>query len=365
MSVFIVAELSANHNKSLNLAKESLIAAKECGADAIKLQIYTPESLTLPCRSEVFRIKGGTLWDEKYLYDLYAEACMPLEWAAEIYALAAKIGLCCFASVFDRAGVDLAERLGNPIYKIASFEITDLPLIRYVASKKKPIILSSGVAVGAELSEAIEAIKSQNCERITLLKCTSAYPAKISEANLAQMPLLGRKYGVEFGLSDHTQGDLAAIIAVSLGASVVEKHFILDKNLGGVDAAFSADRAEFEALVKRIREVEAALGSEAADLANLGDVSGAAANLSGANLGGAANLGRKNAVDSADSPKGREFARSLFVAKDIKKGEVLTNENIRSVRPNAGLAPKFLDEILGKKAAKDLAFGKPLSWEDV
>lgn len=331
MSVFIVAELSANHGGDLNIAKESLCAIKECGADAVKLQTYTADDLTIDCKSEVFKVKGASLWDGKYLYELYREACMPLEWNAELFAFAQKIGLPCFSAPFSIKGVELLKSLGNPIYKIASFEVVDLELVEAVAECGKPIILSSGIATNDELKRAINLIKARGVNDITLLKCVSAYPAELCDMNLREMTALGAKFGVKYGLSDHSKGDLAAIIATSLGASVVEKHFILDKAIKSADSGFSLDRAEFAGLVKAIREVEVALGD---DLSN------------------------------KSHKKGRAFARSLFVVREIKKGEILSRENIRAIRPNAGLEPKFLKEILGKRAKVDLPFGKPLEWED-
>lgn len=329
MSVFIVAELSANHKQDLRLAKESLYAIKECNADAVKLQTYTPEDLTIDCKSEIFKIKSGNKWNGKYLYDLYKEAFMPPEWHFELFTLARKLGLVCFSSAFSKSGVDLLESLDNPIYKIASFEVLDLDLVSYIAMQKKPIILSSGITTDDEIKEAIECIKSHGTSDITLLKCVSAYPAKTSEMNLSEMRDFKGKFGVKYGLSDHSIGNLAGIIATSLGASVIEKHFIMDKSIDSADAHFSLDSAEFGEFVKVIRESEVALEGKRSDL-----------------------------------KQGREFARSLFVVRDIKKGEILTRQNIKSIRPNAGIKPRFLGEILGKKALKNLPFGKPLEWSD-
>ncbi|WP_346436742.1 pseudaminic acid synthase [Helicobacter sp. 16-1353] len=341
MGVFIVAELSANHNKDLSLAKESLYAIKECQADAIKLQTYTPDSLTLNCRNDFFKIKSNTIWDNKYLYDLYNEACMPLEWNEELFSLAKKIGLTCFSSAFDISGVDLLESLDNPIYKIASFEITDIPLISYIASRNKPIILSSGIAMGDEIKEAVNVIKAQNNTDITLLKCTSAYPAPINEMNLLQMVKDAKKYNIKYGLSDHSLGFNASIIATTLKASIIEKHFVLDKKKGGLDSAFSMDCKEFRELVRLIRESQDAIGSSDYKIETLID------------------------INTESNPKGREFARSLFVSKDIKKGEKLSLDNVRSVRPSNGLSPKYLYKIIGKTAKRNLEFGKPLEWQDI
>ncbi|MGX2982859.1 pseudaminic acid synthase [Helicobacter sp. 23-1045] len=333
MSVFIVAELSANHGGDLQVAKDTIKAAKECGADAIKLQTYTADCLTIDCKSEVFKITDSPLWSGKYLYDLYKEAAMPCEWNAELFAYARQIEIECFSTPFSRSGVDLLESIGNPIYKIASFEVVDLDLVDYVARQGKPVILSSGIATNDELKTAIELIKSRGVSDITLLKCVSAYPANIADMNLREMRFLGEKFGVKFGLSDHSLGNMAGIIATSLGASMIEKHFILDKSIRSADSAFSLDRAEFAEFVRAIRNAESALNAE-------------------------------STADSVNQKQGRTFARSLFVVKDIKKGEILNSENIRAIRPNAGLPPKFLNEILGKKATHNLPFGKPLQWED-
>ncbi|MGX3010405.1 pseudaminic acid synthase [Helicobacter sp. 23-1044] len=333
MSVFIVAELSANHGGDLQVAKDTIKAAKECGADAIKLQTYTADCLTIDCKSEVFKITDSPLWSGKYLYDLYKEAAMPCEWNAELFAYARQIEIECFSTPFSRGGVDLLESIGNPIYKIASFEVVDLDLVDYVARQGKPVILSSGIATNDELKTAIELIKSRGVSDITLLKCVSAYPANIADMNLREMRFLGEKFGVKFGLSDHSLGNMAGIIATSLGASMIEKHFILDKSIRSADSAFSLDRAEFAEFVRAIRNAESALNAE-------------------------------STADSANQKQGRTFARSLFVVKDIKKGEILNGENIRAIRPNAGLPPKFLNEILGKKATHNLPFGKPLEWSD-
>lgn len=330
MGVFIVAELSANHGGDLGVAKESLCAIKECGADAVKLQTYSAEDLTINCKSEIFRIKG-TKWDGQYLYDLYKSAAMPLAWHSELFSLAKKLGLTCFSTPFSTAGVEFLASLGNPIYKIASFEVLDLELVENIARQGKPVILSSGIATNDELKWAISLIKSHGVDDITLLKCVSAYPAEISDMNLLEMRALGENMGVKYGLSDHSRGNLAGIMATALGASVVEKHFILDKNIASADAHFSADRAEFSDFVRAIRDAQAALGKE----------------------------------NPSEIKQGREFARSLFVVKDIKKGQILQKDNIRAIRPNNGLKPKFLKEILGKKAKRDLPFGKPLEWEDI
>lgn len=340
--MLIVAELSANHNQDLNLAKESLHAIKECGADAVKLQTYTPDSLTLNCRSEIFKIKANTIWDNKYLYDLYKDAYMPLSWNEELFTLAKKLDLLCFSSAFDKIGVDLLESLNNPIYKIASFEITDIPLIKYIAKTKKPIILSSGIATQVEIKDAIEAIRGEGNYDITLLKCTSAYPAKECEMALSKMLYDAQQYNVKYGLSDHSLSHIPAIIATTLKASVIEKHFILDKKYGGVDASFSLDCIEFKELIEVVRLSLKSIGKLDYEL-----------NFNG------------NYEDNIQNLKGRKFARSLFICKDIKKGEVFKEEHIKSARPNVGLSPKFLEKILGKRAKRAMKYGEALKVNDI
>ncbi|PAF53995.1 pseudaminic acid synthase [Helicobacter sp. 13S00482-2] len=331
---FIVAELSANHNQNLEIAKKSLIAIKKTGADAIKLQTYTPECLTLNSQDECFQINSGTLWDGKTLYELYKEAYMPWEWHNELFTLAKTLDIMIFSSPFSLKALEFLEKLDCPMYKIASFEITDTNLIYEVAKTQKPIIISTGIATQNEIEDALDRCKIAGNSNITLLKCTSSYPAPIQEANLLSMPELGNKYGVKYGLSDHTQGHLSAIIATSLGASMIEKHFILDKKLGGVDASFSLDKDEFEEMVQAINSTILALGEKEP----------------------------KSTPEKMANQ--RRFARSLFVSKDIKKGQIITERNIQSIRPNNGLAPKYFNEILGKRAKKDLKFGKPLEMDD-
>lgn len=323
---FIVAELSANHGHKLEVALESVRAAKEAGADAVKIQTYTADTITLNCNAEDFRVKG-TLWDGRTLYDLYQEAYTPWEWHQAIFDEAKKCGLICFSTPFDKTAVDFLDDLGNPIMKIASFEITDTPLIEYAAKKGKPMVISTGIAMPEDIELAVKTCKDAGNDDITLLKCTSAYPAPIEAANLMTMVDLKQRYGVKVGLSDHTMGYDVAVAAVALGATLVEKHFIMDRSIGGPDAAFSMEKNEFAAMVKAIRNVEKALGE---------------------------------VVYPTDPAKikGREFSRSLYVANDIKAGEVFTEENIRSVRPGFGLHPKYLPEVLGKKAARDLEMGE-------
>jgi len=330
--VFIVAELSANHRQDLELAKDTIHAMKEAGADAVKLQTYTPDTVTINCNNEYFRINQGTLWDGKTFYELYKEAYTPWEWHYELKELAEKLGLIFFSTPFDKTAVDFLEKLNVPAYKIASFEITDIPLIEYAASKGKPMIISTGIATLCDIQEAVSACKRVGNDQIILLKCTSAYPAPLEEVNLRTIPNMAETFGCIVGLSDHTLGISVPIAAVALGARVIEKHFILDRKIGGPDAAFSLDPDDFRAMVKAIREVEKALGKVSYEL-------------------------------TEKIKRSREFARSLFVVKDMKAGEVFTEENVKSIRPGYGLHPKHLKDILGKKARKDIKKGTPLSWD--
>lgn len=329
--VFIIAELSANHGADINIAKETIKAVKEAGADAIKLQTYTADTITINCNNDYFKIKSGTIWDGKILYDLYKEAYTPWEWHRELIDYAADLDLICFSSPFDKTAVDFLENLNVPAYKIASFEITDIPLIEYVASKNKPIIISTGIATLSEIDDAVKACRKVGNDQIILLKCTSAYPAKIEDANLRTMQNLKETFKVEVGLSDHTLGVTAPVVSVALGAKVIEKHFILDKSIGGPDASFSLDKQEFKQLVDSVRDAEKSLGKVDYELTD-------------------------------EKIKSRQFSRSLFVVKDIRAGEVLTTENIRSIRPGNGLKPKYIESVCGKKARNDISMGTPLSW---
>ena len=323
---FIIAELSANHGHKLEVALESVRAAKEAGADAVKIQTYTADTITLNCDKDDFKVKG-TLWDGRTLYDLYQEAYTPWEWHQDIFDEAKKCGLICFSTPFDKTAVDFLEDLGNPICKIASFEITDIPLIEYAAKKGKPMVISTGIAMPEDIELAVKTCKDVGNDDITLLKCTSSYPAPIEDANLMTMVDIKQRYGVKVGLSDHTMGYDVAVAAVALGATLVEKHFILDRSIGGPDAAFSMEKDEFAAMVKSIRNVEKALGE----------------------------------VFYPTDPtkiKGREFSRSLYVAEDVKSGDIVSEKNVRSVRPGYGLHPKYLPEVLGKKFVKDCKKGE-------
>ena len=324
--VFIVAELSANHNGSKDVALKTIRAAKRAGADAVKFQTYTADTITLDCQNEDFKIKQGTLWDGRYLYDLYQEAYTPWEWPRELCDVAKAEGLICFSSPFDKSAVDFLESFGNPIYKIASFEITDVDLIAYAARKGKPMVISTGIATEEDIRLAVDTCRSAGNNDITLLKCTSSYPAPIEEANLCMIADLANRFKVKVGLSDHTLGSIAGITAVSLGACMIEKHFILDRSIGGPDAFFSMNELEFSQMVKDIRTVESAIG-------------------------------QVNYEPTDKMKAGRAFSRSLYVAENMKKGEVITEINVRSVRPGYGLHPKYLPEILGKKVNRDIEKG--------
>ena len=323
---FIIAELSCNHNGDIEIAKDTIRAAKEIGADAIKLQTYSPDASTLNCNKGDFVIKGGTLWDDKTLYELYAQAYTPWEWHKELFDLAKEVGILCFSTPANKEAVDFLEQFEQPAYKIASFEITDYELIRYTASKDKPIIISTGIASIDEIQDAVNICRRVGNNDIILLKCTSAYPAPLEDANLKTIPNLAQTFDVISGFSDHTIGSTAPIAAVTLGAKVIEKHFILDKSIGGPDADFSMDKQEFADMIKAIRDTEKLLGKIDYSM-------------------------------TEKKKKSRQFARSLYVAKDIKKGEIFTEENIRSVRPGYGMHPKYLKDFLGKEAKKDYEFG--------
>ncbi len=329
---FIIAELSANHNGDIKVALETIRAAKRAGADAIKLQTYTADTLTIDCKNEHFQINHGTAWDGEYLYNLYERAFTPWEWHKEIYKVAKEVGLVCFSSPFDKTAVDFLEELDSPIYKIASFEIQDIPLIEYAASKGKPMIISTGIAEISDIELAIETCKKVGNHDITILKCTSAYPADPKDANLLTIPDIKGRFGVKAGLSDHTMGIEGPVVAVVLGATVIEKHFILDKSIGGPDAHFSLDEKEFTEMVTAVRKAEEMMGEVDYEM-------------------------------TEKKKKSRQFSRSLFVVADVRQGEVLTEENVRSIRPGFGMHPKYLKELLGKKFSQDIERGTPLSFE--
>jgi pseudaminic acid synthase len=324
-NVFIIAELSANHNGNLETAIETIKAAKRAGANCIKLQTYTADTMTIRSEKDDFLIKG-TIWENYNLYKLYQEAYTPWEWHEKLFAVAKGEGLVCFSSPFDRTAVDFLENLNVPAYKIASFEITDIPLIEYVASKNKPIIISTGIADFEDIKLAVDTCKKVGNNQIALLKCTSSYPAPVEELNLCMITDLKNKFNVTVGLSDHTMTNTAPILSVAFGAKIIEKHFILDRSIGGPDASFSLNENEFKEMVKLVREAEKAIGE----------------------------------IDYNLTPKqikGKDFSRSLYVVQNIKKGDVISKENVRSIRPGFGLHPKYYNEIIGKIANKNLEVG--------
>ena len=327
--VFIIAELSANHNGSLDTAIETIKAAKRAGADCIKLQTYTADTMTIDSRKPGFTIEG-TIWEGKNLYELYQEAYTPWEWHEVLFKAAKEEGLVCFSSPFDKSAVDLLESLDVPAYKIASFEITDIPLIEYVASKGKPVIISTGIASTEDIELALDACKRMGNDNIAVLKCTSSYPAPIEEANMVMVKNIAEKYNVIGGLSDHTIGSTAPVVATCFGARIIEKHFILDRSVGGPDASFSMNEEEFKDMVNAVREAEKAIGSVDYNL-------------------------------TEKQKKGRDFCRSVYVTEDIKEGELFTEKNVRCIRPGYGMHPKHYKEILGKKAIKNLEKGDPMS----
>lgn len=333
-NIFIIAELSANHGNNIEIAKETVKAAKRAGADAIKIQTYTADTITMNVKHDDFLIQTGGVADGMYLYDLYKDAFLPWEWHKELFELAREEGLICFSSPFDFSAVDFLEELDCPIYKIASYEITDIPLIKYAASKGKPMIISTGIAELEDIQIAIDACKSKGNYDITILKCTSAYPAPVKEANLVMINDIKTRFNVKVGLSDHTLGITVPIVAAAMGARVIEKHFILEKKVGGYDASFSLDEEEFKQMVNAVREAELSLGN----------------------------------VDYTLTEKqilGRQSSRSLYISRDVKSGEIVTNNNLRSIRPGFGLHPKHLDELIGKTFNRDLKKGTKMKFEYV
>ena len=330
--VMIIAELSANHNHDKKVAIDTIRAAKTAGADAIKLQTYRPDTLTIDCSNEYFQINQGTLWDGKTLYKLYEEAYTPWEWHEELFNVAKNEGLVCFSSPFDNTAVDLLEQLNAPAYKIASFEIQDVELIRYAALKKKPVIISTGIAEEADIQLALQTCYDAGNRDVMLLKCTSAYPAPLEISNMLTIPDMRKRFNVEVGLSDHTMGNTVPVVATSLGATLIEKHFILDHNIGGPDAEFSLDPEEFRSMVTAVRNAELALGQ----------VSYTVPEKVKAN---------------------RKFARSLFAVENIRKGEVITGTNVRSIRPGYGIHPRHLADLIGKTVNRDIERGTPFSFD--
>jgi N-acetylneuraminate synthase len=328
---YIIAELSANHNQNFDQAVQLVYAAKEAGADAIKLQTYTPDTITIDCDNEYFRIGKGTLWEGKYLYQLYGEAYTPWEWQPKLKAVANDLDMDLFSSPFDVTAVDFLEEMDVPAYKIASFELVDLPLIRRVAQTGKPIIMSTGMATLAEIDEAVCTARESGATQIALLKCNSAYPAPPEEMNLRTIPHLAEAFGVPVGLSDHTLGIAVPVAAVALGACIIEKHLTLSRSKPGPDTAFSLEPHEFKAMVEAVRVAEKALGTVNYEVTD------------------------KEAAS-------RVFRRSLFVVQDMAPGEVFTTENVRSIRPGYGLHTRYLGEGLGRSATRSIKCGTPLSW---
>lgn len=331
-AVFVIAEISANHNGSFESAVKLIKEAAKAGVDAVKLQTYTADTITIDCDNEYFQIKQGTLWDGRTLYNLYKEAYTPWEWQPKLKKVAEEEGLICFSSPFDKTSVDFLEDMNVPAYKVASFEITDIPLIEYMASKGKPMILATGIATLSDIEEAVNACRRMKNNQIAILKCTSAYPAPLEDMNLRTIPNLSETFNVVPGLSDHTLGITVPLAAVSLGAKIVEKHFTLCRADGGPDAAFSLEPNELRDMVKSIREVESALGQVSYELTDK----------------------MKNS---------REFSRSLFVVNDISRGEAFTEENLRSIRPGFGMKPKYYIDILGETAKLDIKKGTPMEWK--
>jgi len=331
-ATYIIAEMSANHSQSFDQAVKTICAAKEAGADAIKLQTYTPDTITVKSNSPLFCHKPGSLWEGKSLYDLYSEAYMPWEWQPKLKEIANDLELDLFSTAFDPTAVDFLEAMNVPVHKVASFEIVDIPLIEKMAKTGKPLIISTGMATLAEIDEAVTAARNVGASQIALLKCNSAYPAPPEEMNLRTIPHMAEGFGVPVGLSDHTLGIEVPVAAVAVGACIIEKHFTLSRDIPSPDRAFSIEPHELKTLVHAIRTTEKALGK--------------------AHYG----VSEKEA-------QSRIFRRSLFVIKDMKAGETFTEENVRSIRPGYGLPPKFLKEVLGRKSARDIKCGTPLSWD--
>lgn len=329
--VYVIAEMSGNHAGSKDRAFEILHAAKESGADCIKIQTYTPDTMTIDCNNEYFNIYGGT-WDGENLYKLYQKAYTPWEWQADLKAEAERIGLDFLSTAFDFSSVDFLESINLDFYKIASFELTDIPLLKYVASKNKPIILSTGMASLEEIEMAVKAIKEAGSSELVLLKCSSDYPAVTDEMNLRTMVDINKQFNVPVGLSDHSMGSVGVIAAVAMGARVIEKHFCVSRKVENPDSSFSLEPHEFKKMVEDIRSAELAMGK-----VKYGPSEREIANL--------------------------KFRRSIFCVKDIKVGETVTSENVRVIRPSFGLAPVHIDEVIGKKAKADIKFGTPISWE--
>jgi pseudaminic acid synthase len=332
LPAYVIAEVSANHNQKFETAEAIIRAAKEAGADAVKLQTYRPDTITIQSHQNYFHVRGGTLWDGRTLYDLYAEAFTPWEWQPRLKKIAEDLGMDLFCSAFDATAVDFLEQMEVPAHKVASFELVDIPLIQRMARTGKPLIMSTGMATVEEIDEALRCARDAGTNQIALLKCTSAYPAPAEEMNLRTIPEMARRFGVPVGLSDHTLGVAAPVAAVALGACIIEKHLTLSRSTPGPDSAFSLEPQEFKAMVDAVRAAEKSLGEV------------------------------KFGLSSKDEAS-RVFRRSLFVVEDVKQGELFTPSNVRSIRPGHGLHTRHLAEVLGKRAARNTERGTPLSWE--
>ena len=339
---YIIAEMSGNHNQSFEKAVEIVHAMKDAGADAVKLQTYTADTLTIESDRPEFMIGGATLWDGKTLHQLYEEAATPWKWHPKLKKIANDLGMDLFSTPFDPTATDFLDAMGVPAYKISSFELVDIPLIEHIAKKKKPIILSTGMGTREEIADAVNALRNAGNDQLILLKCTSAYPAPLEAANLKTIPDMSKQFGVPVGLSDHTPGSAVPVAAVTLGACVIEKHFCLSRKEKGVDSAFSLEPREFKAMVEAVRNAESDPKSAAVDPVVLGNVSY-----------GPTEYEKASTV----------FRRSLYVVKDVKKGEAFTEQNVRSIRPGNGMPPKELPKVLGRKAVRDIARGTPLKAE--
>lgn len=327
--VYIIAEISANHNQSYDEAVKLIHAAKDAGADAVKLQTYTPDTITIDCKSELFRIGKSSLWGGRFLYDLYIEAYTPWEWHKGLFEEARRLGIDIFSTAFDPTAVDFLEALSVPVHKIASFEIVDIPLIEKMAATGKPLIISTGMATLGEIEEAVMAARSAGAEEIALLKCTSAYPAPVEEMNLRTIPHLAEAFNVPVGLSDHTLGIEVPVAAACMGACIIEKHFALSRTKAGPDSAFSLEPDEFRSMVQSIRIAQAGLG-------------------------------KVHYGVSPDEAGNRILRKSLFVVADMAAGELFTDKNIKSIRPGYGLHPRHLKDVLGRRATRELTRGTPL-----
>lgn len=330
---YIIAEMSGNHAGSIERAKEIIRAAKEAGADCVKIQTYTPDTITIDCDNEYFHIEDGT-WEGENLYSLYGKAYTPWEWHEELKKEADRIGIDFFSTPFDNTSVDFLEKLGFSFYKIASFEMIDLPLLQYVASKGKPIIMSTGMGTLEEIEEAVETVYKTGNKQLAIMKCSSAYPAKVEEMNLATIADMKERFRIPVGLSDHSMGSLSAGVAAAIGANLIEKHFCISREIENPDASFSMTPEEFKQMVEAVRTVERAKGT----------------------------------VDyrvEKQEESNMKFRRSLFVVEDVKAGECFTGKNVRSIRPGYGMKPKFLPEVLGKHAAVDIKRGEPLRQEHI